>query len=164
MVQTFPMHANETDSATIRAFSSLTRRDADAVRATLRAAACSYSVQEHVDYDGYLSLLLTPADETRPSYMVGGRTDAVDIAELQDDDMAALGTFRSVGAAMAVLRPVLERNRPGSTSATAVSTVASLREQHGADASLHAAMRADAALGRPGWNAVLRTLDERSAS
>jgi hypothetical protein len=157
-------HANEPTSATIRAFSSLTRRDADAVRATLRAASCSYTVQEHDDYDGYLSVLLTPADDTRPSYMVAGRTGAVDLAELHGDDMAALGTFPSIGSAMAVLRPMLERNQPGSIAPTATATAATLREQHGADASLHAAMRADATPGRPGWSAVLRTLDDLGAA
>ena len=168
MVQTFPMHhahdsASESASATIRALSSLTRRDADAVRATLRMAACSYAAQEHDDYDGYLSLLLTPADPARPSYMVGGRTGAVDLAELQDDDMASLGTFPSIGAAMAVLRPILERNQPGSTAPTAIATATSLRQHHGPDAGLHAAMRADATPRRPGWAAILRTLDDRGA-
>ena len=164
MVQTFPMtHPHDSTSAAIRAFSSLTRRDANAVHATLRAAACSYTVHEHDDYDGYLSLLLTPAEDSRPSYMVAGRTGAVDVAELQGDDMAALGTFPGIGAAMAVLRPLLERNAPGSQSLTATATAASLRERHGADASLHAAMRADATPDRPGWTAILRTLDERGA-
>ena len=165
MVQTFPTHQPQASaSATIRAFTSLTRRDADAVRNTLRAAACCYSANEHDDYDGYLSMLLTPADEAHPSYMVGGRTGAVDIAELQGDDMAALGTYPSIGAAMAVLRPLLERNQPGSTAASTTATVAALRERHGADASLHAAMHADAQPNRPGWTAVLRTLDDLGAA
>ena len=165
MVQAFPMHSpTGTASATIRAFSSLTRRDADAVRATLRAASCSYTVQEHDDYDGYLSLLLNPADETRPSFMVAGRTRAVDIAELHGDDMANLGTFASIGAAMAVLRPALERNQPGSTSPTTTATASGLQERHGADAVLHAAMHADAKPNRPGWTAILRTLDDLGAA
>ncbi len=164
MVQTFSMHhAQESTTATIRALSSLTRRDVDAVRATIRVTACSYAAHEHDDYDGYLSLLLTPADQTRPSYMVGGRTGAVELAELQGDDMALLGTFASIGAAMAVLRPALERNCPGSISLTTAATAASLRAQHGTDAGLHAAMRADASLDRPGWAAILRTIDDHGA-
>lgn len=159
------MHrANSSTGATIRALSSLTRRDVDAVRATIRAAACSYTAQEHDDYDGYLSLLLTPADETHPSYMVAGRTGAVDIAELQGDDMAALGTFPSIGAAMAVLRPALERHRPGSAATTATATAARFHERHGPDARLHAAMQADATPSQPGWVAVLRTLDDLGTS
>ena len=165
MVQTFPMYRpHESQSATIRAFSSLTRRDADVVRATLRAAACSYTAQEHDDYDGYLSVLLTPADQTRPSYMVAGRTGAVDLAELQDDDMAALGTFPSIGAAMAVLRPALERNHPGSTSPSTTATAENFRERHGADAGLQAAMDADSRPDQPGWAAILRTLDDLGAA
>lgn len=164
MVHTFPMHHAQDTTATIRAFSSLTRRDANSVRATLRAAACSYTVQEHDDYDGYLSLLVVPADDVRASYMVAGRTGAVDLAELQGDDMASLGTFPSIGAAMAVLRPALERNQPGSIVPSATSTVATLVGKHGADAGLHAAMHADATPSRPGWAAVLRTLDDLGAA
>jgi hypothetical protein len=135
----------------------------DAVHTTIRVAACSYTVHEHDDYDGYLSLLLMPADRTHPSFMVAGRTGAVELAELQGDDMASLGTFPSIGAAMAVLRPALERNHPGSVAPTAVATAANLRAQHGTDAGLHAAMHADASLARPGWAAILRTIDDHGA-
>ena len=71
MVQEFQMHSTH-DSTTglIRALSSLTRRDVDAVHAALRAAACSYAIHEHDDYDGYLSMLITTGDGTDPSYMV----------------------------------------------------------------------------------------------
>ncbi|RYF03592.1 MAG: hypothetical protein EOO40_12060, partial [Deltaproteobacteria bacterium] len=73
MVQHLPLQGASADIA-IRAFRSLTRRDADAVRSTVRAAATGYTVQEHDDYDGYLSLLLTPLDDTAASYVVAGRT------------------------------------------------------------------------------------------
>ena len=56
------------------ALSSLTRRDADAVRATVRAAASSHTVQEHDDYDGYLSLL-DHTGERDPVFFHGRRSD-----------------------------------------------------------------------------------------
>lgn len=163
MVQTLSMHcSSDPTQATIRALSSLTRRDADAVRATARAAARGHTVHEHDDYDGYLSLLVTPAHESRSSYMVAGRTGAVDIAELHGDDFTAIGTYSSIGAAMAALRPALEdpgRTVPRSELAAATSLV----ERHGADASLHAAMHADAQPGSRNWSSVLRTLDDLGA-
>jgi len=161
MVQAFQMSPlSETVGASVRALSSLTRRDADAIRATVRAASCSYAVQEHDDYDGYLSLLLTPASDALPSYMVGGRTGAVDLAELQGDDMTALGTFPSIGAAMAVLRPALERQAEARLSGTRAA--ADLHRRHGADAGLQAAMKADAQPGRTGWAAILRKVEDQS--
>ena len=154
--------ASEPTEATIRALSSLTRRDADAVRATARAAARGHTVQEHDDYDGYLSLLVIPAHENRPSYMVAGRTGAVDLAELEGDDFAAIGTFPSIGAAMAILRPALE-TLAGAAARSKPTAATSLVERHGADANLHAAMQADARLGSRNWPSVLRTLNDLDA-
>ena len=159
MVQITPMRSLQLGLPSIRALSSLTRRDADAVRATVRAAASSHTVQEHDDYDGYLSLLITPARETRSSFMVAGRTGAVDVAELWADEMVTLGTFASVGAAMTVLRPALEREEPIADLKAKIDAAA-LTSQHGDNAGLHAALQADAdPSGR--WAAVLRALDEQ---
>ena len=161
MVQNSPMQCAAVSSeSSIRALRSLTRRDADAVRSTVRAAATGYTVQEHDDYDGYLSLLVTSADECGSSYLVAGRTGAVDIAQLLDDDMSPLGTFPSIGAAMIVLRPALEDlGRPiAPPSATA------LVARHGADATLQAAFQADARPEQPGWASVLRSLDDLGAT
>ena len=78
MVQSLPMPVSHLASASVRALSSLSRRDVAAVHATVRAAARLHTIQEHDDYDGYLSLLITPTDAGRPSFMVAGKTGAVD--------------------------------------------------------------------------------------
>lgn len=155
MVQSSPVHASQLHGATIRALSSLTRRDADAVRATVRAAAVDHSVQEHDDYDGYLSLLITPADDARSSFMVAGRTGAVEVAELHGDDLVKVGTFPSIGAAMLVLRPALERTEDVDLRKQAATLV----RRHGDDAALHAAMQADARPGQGAWPFILRAID-----
>ncbi|MDP9095252.1 MAG: hypothetical protein M3N26_01630 [Pseudomonadota bacterium] len=161
MVQSFPLQRLPVSSDTsIRALSSLTRRDADAVRSTVRAAATGYTVQEHDDYDGYLSLLVTPADDAGVSYVVAGRTGTIDVALLENDDMASLGTFPSIGAAMSVLRPALER-RARPTPAPSASVLVA---RHGPDATLQAALAADARPGHAGWASVLRALDDLGAS
>lgn len=141
-------------AATVRALSSLTPRDAAAVRATARATGNLYNVQEHDDYDGYLSLLLAPQDETASGFLVSGRTGAIDLAELQGDEMVPLGQFPSIGAAMLALRPALETGGHGRPAAMARRMI----ERHGSDADLHAAMRADAADGHR-WRAVFRAID-----
>lgn len=161
MVQHFPLQsASLSMDASIRALHSLTRRDANAVRSTVRAAATGYSVQEHDDYDGYLSLLITPTDDAAPSYVVAGRTGAVDVAVLQNDDMIALGTFPSIGAAMVVLRPKLECV----DRLVELPSARMLVAQHGADAALQAAMQADARPGHAGWASVSRSLDDAGAA
>lgn len=163
MVQHLPLQGASTDVA-IRAFRSLTRRDADAVRSTVRAAATGYTVQEHDDYDGYLSLLLTPSDDTASSYVVTGRTGAIDIATLRDDDMAPMGTFPSIGAAMIVLRPALERQDRSPVQPGPVPCSSALVARHGSDATLQAALQVDARPGHAGWASVLRSLDHMDGS
>lgn len=161
MVQSYPMSSSQLGSATIRALSSLSRRDAEIVRATVRAAASCHHVQEHDDYDGYLSLLITPTDEVRPSFMVAGRSGAVDVAELWGDEMMTIGTFASIGAAMVVLRPALERREPAA-GLKANTEATALIGRYGESANLHVALQADAQPDQDRWTAILRALDQRS--
>lgn len=160
MVQTHPMQSPQLDTVNIRAISSLSRRDVAAVHATVRAAAMRHTIQEHDDYDGYLSLLITPVNPAHPSFMVAGKTGAVDLAELWGDDMVALGTFPSIGAAMIVLRPALESDQHQPAERPS-ATATALRDHHGDDAPLQAALDADAQPGRRNWSSILRTLDDR---
>lgn len=103
----------------IRALSSLTGRDAASVRAAVRSTGNRYRVEEHDDYDGYLSLLLTPDEAGRCAFLVSGRVGAVDLAALQGDEMTGLGRFPSVGAAMLALRTALGADASGSADAAA---------------------------------------------
>ena len=83
----------------------------------------------------------------------------MEVAELWADEMVTLGTFASVGAAMTVLRPALEREEPIADLKAKIDAAA-LTSQHGDDAGLLAALQADAdSSGR--WAAVLRALDEQ---
>lgn len=94
--------------APIRAFDSLTWRDANAVRETVRTSGALFTVEEHEDYDGFLSLLLT-ALEDGACYLVSGRIRAVELAAIRGDELEPIGRYASVGAAMVVLRERLER-------------------------------------------------------
>ena len=157
----------------MRALRSLTRRDTDAVRAALRASGGEWMLEEHDDYDGYLSLLIAPAREGGPAYLVAGRTDAVELAELRGDELIALGAFPSIGAATAVLRRSLAGScwaaNPARTAPArnvsaqeAANRAEQLIERHGSDAGLHAAMRADTGRAGDAWRAVIGVIDDRT--
>lgn len=157
MVQTTPRQLEAERTATIRALSSLTKRETAAVRATVRSTGNLFAVEEHDDYDGYLSLLLTPEQEGAAAFLVSGRINAVDLAELHGDEMLCLGRFPSIGAAMLALRPALERDGP---VASAAGEAQRLLDRHGSDADIHAAIRADLD-GDDRWRAVIRAIDLR---
>jgi hypothetical protein len=178
MVHTTPTHfLLEQGPATVRALRSLSRRDADAVRATIRAAGGEWTVEEHDDYDGYLSLLIAPARDGGPAYLIAGRTDAVEVAELRSDEMIALGSFPGIGAATAVLRrslaascwaanPVQTATQRAVSPQEAARAAEQMIERHGSDAGLHAAMRADTENELAGevWRAVVRAIDKLQGS
>ncbi len=161
-MHTTPMKFPLEQISLVRALSSLTRRDADAVRAALRAAGSILTVAEHDDYDGYLSLLLTSPEAGASGYLVSGRTGAIELAELSGDDMMVIGHFASIGPAMLSLRARLEERAraavaPSDTGIAGVTSLAAaLLHRHGQDAELHAAMRADA---EESWKPVLRAID-----
>ena len=157
MVHATPMKFRPEQTSLVRALSSLTRRDVEAVRAALRAAGSNLRIEEHDDYDGYLSLLLTDEHVDAPSYLVSGRTGAVELAELRGDELIVIGSFAGIGAAMLKLRALLaERAEMVPTTASVTSLAAELVDRHGGDADLHAAMRADA---ENTWKPVLRAVD-----
>lgn len=160
MVQRFPLQCALASSDTsVRALRSLTRRDADAVRSTVRAAATGFTVQEHDDYDGYLSLMVSTDDATARSFVVTGQTGAIEVAALHEDDMVPLGKFPSIGAAMIVLRSALEQADASVEPEEVAASAERLVARHGPDATLQAALQADARPGHTGWAAVLRSLD-----
>ncbi len=156
MHQTTPMPAPlETSTANIRALSSLTRRDAAAVRAAVRLAGGAFTVTEHDDYDGYLSFLLSPVEPDRVAYLVSGRTGAIDLAAILGDELAVLGTFKGIGAAMLSLRASIEN---GERFGIGGGIAQSLVDQHGEDAALQAAIEADRA-DLAARAALLRAID-----
>ena len=157
MVQMTPGQLDSTTTATIRALSSLTKRDSAAIRATVRSTGGRYSVEEHDDYDGYLSILLSPLYAAGAGFLVSGRAGAIDLAMLDEDEMVPLGRFPSIGAAMLSLRPSLERDSAGRRAGAEAER---LVERHGSDAGLHAAMRADGENGER-WLPVIRAIDRR---
>ena len=114
MVQTTRQSTKPEHAAAVRALRSLTNRDAAAVRAAIRSAGDRFAVEEHDDYDGYRSFLLTSLHDNETGFLVSGRGGAIDLAELQGDEMTALGRYSNIADAMLALHPALGRNRPAS--------------------------------------------------
>lgn len=111
MVYANPMQTHWEQRATIvRARHSLTGRDTAAVRASVRAEGDHYDVEEHVDYDGYVSLLLTARDDVDRAFLVSGRKHAVTVSAIAGDSLRSLGTYPDVADAMAALQPALDEH------------------------------------------------------
>lgn len=94
----------EQGPVTIRALSSLTNEHVARVGEVVAARAPGWIVHQHDDYDGHLSLLVSPPqDHGEPSYVISGTVDAVELAAMRDDVLCTLGRFENVDAALTEL-------------------------------------------------------------
>ena len=86
------------DAAVIRALSSITLDQADKLTEILRGAEPAWDVQTFDDYDGYLSLLLTPVihSESEKSFSINGKAECLELWAAHGDDLTFLGSFDSV--------------------------------------------------------------------
>ena len=76
----------------VRALSSITRQQAAVI--TQAAAACGpdWIVQTCNDYDGYLSIMIEPADRSskQSDYYISGTASRIELAEIQNESLNAL--------------------------------------------------------------------------
>ena len=79
----------------IRAVRSLTPEQADTVEALIaRHSRCQWSLDTHMDYDGYLSFVVTPNDASiDEALLLSGEIGKVTLERMHGDDMRSLGTF-----------------------------------------------------------------------
>lgn len=86
----------------IRALRSLTQQHVDAVQAALPVA---WSVDQHDDYDGYLSIVVAHGHDsgTTPAFLISGTTGHIELAELGDDVLNPVGRFATIEATIAEL-------------------------------------------------------------
>ena len=86
------------DAAVIRALSSITLDQADRLTEIIRSAEPTWDVQTFDDYDGYLSLLVTSLVESgnEKSFSITGKTECLELWQVQGDDFTPLGSFDSV--------------------------------------------------------------------
>ena len=76
----------------VQALSSITRQQTAII--TRAAAACGpdWTVQTCDDYDGYLSIMIEPADcsSKQSAYYISGATSRIELAEIQNESLKAL--------------------------------------------------------------------------
>lgn len=97
------------DAAVIRALSSITLDQADKLTEIIRGAGPAWDVQTFDDYDGYLSLLLTPfiQSENEKSFSITGKAECLELWQVHGDDFTPLGSFDSVDQISARLMELL---------------------------------------------------------
>ena len=90
---------------TIRAFRSLTHDHADAVSKVVRPLSGKWSVDCHDDYNGYLLILILPAQSLGDwlGFLISGTIECIELAELRDEQLIQIDSFTNVGAASAEL-------------------------------------------------------------
>jgi len=106
MTKDKPARTQNTESATIRALSSITSAQAEIIVQAVRATGPGWDVQTADDYDGYLSILIAPdvSADKQTSFFVAGTTQRLELFEACDDNMTSLANFNDAeGLSVALL-------------------------------------------------------------
>jgi hypothetical protein len=100
----------EQDPVTVRRLRSLTPQAFDAVDEAIRELPGRWTLEQHDDYEGYLSVLISPeADSDAPTYLISGKLGQVELAQFQGEELHTLGRFDNIEAAIAELVRALKR-------------------------------------------------------
>ena len=99
----------EQGPVTLRALRSLTPRTLDTVRSAITDVPGLWVVEQHDDYDGYLSILISPetGGDDQPTFLISGTIGQVELAHSQGDELHTLGRFADVDATIAALIKLL---------------------------------------------------------
>ena len=84
--------------AELRAFDSITQRHLAQLAGLLRPTQNTLFLEGHLDYKGYLSILITARDPNRPTLVISGTRRDFQLSEAREDSLAQLGTFASIEA------------------------------------------------------------------
>jgi len=98
MTKDKPVRAQNAESATIRALSSITPAQAEIIVRAVRTTGPGWDVQTADDYDGYLSILIAPdvSADKQTSFFVAGTARRLELFEACDDSMTSLASFNDV--------------------------------------------------------------------
>jgi hypothetical protein len=113
------IHTDQLDRAweqgpvTIRAFRSLTQQAVGSVSDAIAGVPGRWTVDGHDDYDGYLSVLISPEGEAdAPSFLVSGQVGQIELANFNGDELHTLGRFEDLEATIAGLVEALRQSLP----------------------------------------------------
>jgi hypothetical protein len=102
--------AYEHSPVTICALRSLTPQALDAVGDAVRDLPGRWTLERHEDYDGYLSLLVSPEDDChRSTYLISGKIGDIELARFEDEQLHALARFEDIDATAAELVRLLKQ-------------------------------------------------------
>jgi hypothetical protein len=101
----------EQGPVTIRALRSLTGDAFQALSDAIAELQGGWILERHDDYDGYLSLLISPTSEINaPTYFISGQLGHIELAQFQGDELHALGRFKDIEATTAELVRALRQS------------------------------------------------------
>jgi hypothetical protein len=111
--QTNRRHDLEQGPVTVRALRSLTRQHADVVNQTVAEIAGQWAIELHDDYEGYLSILISPARPGRegPVYLVSGTHSHIEVSAMDEDTLRKVGCYETIDQVAARLRGVLAQQQ-----------------------------------------------------
>jgi hypothetical protein len=99
------IHTGQIDRAweqgpvTIRALRSLTPQVFKVVADAVGEVPGNWVIEQHDDYDGYLSILISPeGDSDAPSYVISGQVGQIELAQFQGDELRSRGCFGHIEA------------------------------------------------------------------
>ena len=99
------MHAPST-TCLVRSLHSLRDSDVRIIEAMLAATSGKWSLERHDDYDGDLSVLLSPecGGGARPSFFLHRTAAGIHLVDASLDGYRPLGTYKALSAAILRLR------------------------------------------------------------
>jgi hypothetical protein len=113
------IHTGQIDRAweqgpvTIRALRSLTQQAVGTVSDAIAGVPGQWTVEGHDDYDGYLSVLISPEGEAdAPSFLISGQVGQIELAQFQGDELLTLGRFEDLEATTVELVRALRQSLP----------------------------------------------------
>lgn len=87
----------------IRALRSITRAQADVAAQAFGRSGAPWIVEYHDDYDGYLTIVVSPVASDATTFVISGTIDDVALSEMHDDELQTRARFGTVDAALAAL-------------------------------------------------------------
>jgi hypothetical protein len=102
---------NLNSSTTIRALSSITLDQAEIIVQAVRATGLNWDVQTTDDYDGYLSILVTPSisADKETTFFVAGTAQRLELFKAYDDTMTLVASFNDAEDLSVVLLDIIAR-------------------------------------------------------
>ena len=111
MIKTLPTDQQlDMGPVTIWALRSLTKSHMDHVTKAVGALPAAWFLDIHDDYDGYLSAIIEPADQSSATFLLSGTIERIEISMMDRDDriLTCCGSFTTIEAAIAELQTLLK--------------------------------------------------------